>query len=193
MLPILSLLLIVLQAAADAPHIRVPQTSSAVMLDGVLSEGEWQHAVCVDVPDTARLYFQRSADFVYIAVQYTKSPSGIVDLYVSPRDGRFSICTLRRNSASGNFVSNAFPDWSWWNNRDWTANISRVGSFEKRTFVPAPIREYQIRYSRFGSSAWRVRFELTATGVNNDTQARTIFPPGTSDNSTAGWLQLNLE
>jgi len=193
MLPILSLLLIVLQAAADAPHIRVPQTSSAVMIDGVLSEGEWQHAVCVDVPDTARLYFQRSADFVYIAVQYTKSPSGIVDLYVSPRDGEIFDLHASAKLGERQLLSNAFPDWSWWNNRDWTANISRVDSFEKRTFFPAPIREYQIRYSRFGSSAWRVRFDLTAMGVNNDTQARTIFPPDTSDNPTAGWLQLNLE
>jgi hypothetical protein len=194
MLPILSLLLVVLQATgSDNLHIRVPQTSSAVMIDGVFSEGEWQHAVSVDVPGTARLYFQRSADFVYIAVQYTNSPSGIVDLYVSPREGEIFDLHASAKLGERQLRGNAFPDWSWWNNRDWTANTSHVDSFERRTFLPAPIREYQIRYSRFDSSAWRVRFDLTAMGVNNETQAHAIFPPDTSDNSTTRWLQLNLE
>jgi hypothetical protein len=188
-----SLLAIMLLAPADVFYIRVPQTSSAVMIDGMFSEGEWLHAVSVDVPGTARLYFQRSADFVYIAVRYTKSPSGIVDLYVSPREGEIFDLHASAKLGERQLLGNAFPDWSWWNNRDWTANISHIDSFEKRTFVPAPIREYQIRYSRFGSNAWRVRFDLTAMGVNNDTQSRTIFPRGTSDNSTTGWLQLNLE
>jgi hypothetical protein len=193
-LPILSLLLIVLQATrSDNLHIRVPQTSSAVMIDGVFSQGEWQHAVSVDVPGTARLYFQRSADFVYIAVQYTKSPSGIVDLYVSPREGEVFDLHASARLGERQLRSNAFPDWSWWNNRDWTANTSHVDSFKKRTFLPAPIREYQIRYSRFASSAWRVRFELTGMGANNEIQAHAVLPQDTSNNSTTGWLQLNLE
>ena len=72
-----------------------------------------------------------------------------------------------------------------WNNRDWTANISHVDSFEKRTFLPVPNREYQIRYARFGSSTWRVRFELTSIGANNETQASVIFPQGAADKSIA--------
>jgi hypothetical protein len=163
------------------------------MIDGVFSQGEWQHAVSVDVPGTAKLYFQRSADFVYIAVQYTNSPSGIVDLYVSPREGEVFDLHASAKLGQRQLRGNTFTDWNWWNNRDWTANISHVDSFEKRTFLPAPIREYQIRYSRFGSRVWRARFELTAMGVNNETQARAVFPRGTAGNSTAGWLQLNLE
>ena len=73
------------------------------------------------------------------------------------------------------------------------ANVSRVDSFEKRTFLPASIREYQIRYSRFGSSAWRLRFELTAMKPNNEVGPITIFPSGTTDKSTAGWLRLTLD
>lgn len=174
-------------------HIRVPQTSSAVMIDGVFSEGEWQHAVSVDVPDIARLYFQRSGEFVYIAVQYTNLPSGIVDLYLSPPEGEIFDLHASAKLGERQLRGNTFPDWSWWNNHDWTANTSHVDSFEKRTFLPAPIREYQIRQSRFGSKPWRVRFELTAMGANNETQAHAIFPHGTTDTSTAGWLQLNLE
>lgn len=194
MLPTLFLLLCVSHAAGhNDHHIQVPPTSSAVMIDGVFSEGEWQQAVSVDVPGTARLYFQRSADFVYIAVQYTNSPSGIVDLYLSPREREIFDLHASAKLGERQLSANTFPDWRWWNNHDWTANISRVDSFEQRTFLPTPIREYQIRHSRFGSNAWRVRFELTAMGPNNETQAHVIFPHGTTDTSTAGWLELNLE
>jgi len=194
MLSALHLLLLVLQTLGpNQVHIQVPRTSSAVMIDGIFSDGEWQRAASIDVPGTAKLYFQRSTDFVYIAVEYTNSLSGIVDLYVSPREGEVFDLHASAKLGERQLRGNAFPNWSWWNNRDWTANYSHVDSFEKRTFLPAPIREYQIRYSRFGSSAWRVRFELTAMGVNNETQAHVMFPHGTTDNSTAGWLQLNLE
>jgi hypothetical protein len=40
----------------------------------------------MEVPGVAILYFQQSADFVYIAVQYQNSTSGIVDLYLSPSE-----------------------------------------------------------------------------------------------------------
>ena len=132
-------------------------------------------------------------DFVFISVQYTNRPSGIVDLYVSPREAEVFDLHASAKLGERQLRGNTFPEWNWWNNRDWTANTSRVDSFEKRTFLPAPIREYQIRYSRFSSSTWRVRFELTAMGTNNETLEHTIFPQGTSDNSTAGWLQLRLE
>jgi len=195
MLSALFLLLVaVLQAAGPYNlHIRVPQTSCAVMVDGLFSEGEWQQAVTVDVPGSAKLYFQRSADFVYIAVQYTNSPSGIVDLYLSPQEGEIFDLHASAKLGERRLRGKTFPEWSWWNNRGWTANISHVDSFEKRTFLPAPIREYQIRSTRFSSSTWRVRFELTAMGANNETQATAIFPQGTTDDSTAGWLQLNLD
>lgn len=194
MLPTLYLLLMLLQAVGPNDlHIRVPQTRSAVMIDGAFSKGEWQQAVSVDVPGTARLYFERSADFVYIAVQYTSSPSGIVDLYVSPREGEVFDLHASAKLGERQLRGHTFPDWTWWNNRDWTANVSHVDSFQNRTFLPAPIREYQIRYSRFGSNSWRVRFDLTAMGAHNETQAHAIFPQGTTDTSTAGWLLLSLD
>ena len=131
----LSVLLIVLQAATPTDlHIRVPQTSSAVMIDGVFSQGEWQNAISVDVPGTAKLYFQRSGDFVYIAVQYTTSASGIVDLYLSPREGEVYDLHASAKLGERQLRGNTFSDWNWWNNRDWIANISHVDSFEKRTF-----------------------------------------------------------
>jgi len=174
-------------------QIEVPQNSPAVMVDGVFSEGEWRKAARLEVPGIADLYFQRSPDFVYIAVRYTKSASGIVDLYLSPQDGEIYDLHASAKLGERQLRAGTFPDWSWWNNRDWTANVSHVDSFEKRSFLTAPIREYQIRRARFPSGVWRVRFELTAMGANNETQSQLVFPPGTSDKSTTGWLVLSLK
>ena len=187
-----SFVLLALPAADRRPIIKVPQNSPAVMIDGVFSEGEWQNAALMEVPNTARLYFQQSSEFVYIAVVYTNSPSGIVDLYLSPRDGEVYDLHASAKLGERQLHGNRFPDWNWWNNREWTANISRVESFEKRSFLPAPIREYQIRRSRFDSAVWRLRFELTAMKANNDIASTIVFPPGTTITSTDEWLLVTL-
>lgn len=188
----LSLVFLALQPDQTGRNIKVPQNSPGVMIDGVLSEGEWQDAAHVEVPNTADLYFQESSEFVYIAVKYTNSPSGIVDLYLSPQG--LEVYDLHASAKLGErqLQGKKYSDWTWWNNHGWTANISRVDSFDKRTFLPTQVREYQIQRSRFGSHAWRLRFELTAMKANNDTQSVTVFPPGTTDTSTAGWLVLTL-
>ena len=143
-------------------HIRVPHTASAVGIDGVLSKDEWQGVKRVEVPDVATLYFQQSAGSVYIAVEYTKQASGIVDRYLSPAEGEMYDFHASAKLGERKLHANTYSDWTWWNNRDWTANVSHVDSFEKRTFLPAPVREYQIRRAHFPSVSWRLRFELTA-------------------------------
>jgi hypothetical protein len=45
------------------------------------------------------LYFQQSAAFVYIAVKYTTSPSGTVDLYLASGEGE--ICDLHASAKLG--------------------------------------------------------------------------------------------
>jgi len=191
--PLLLLLLFILSdATASDLRILVLHVASAVMIDGVLSKNEWQSAKRVEVPGVATLYFQQSDECVYIAVEYTSSPSGIVDLYVSPAEGQVYDLHASAKLGERKLRVNTYSDWTWWNNRDWTANVSRVNSFEKRTFLPTRIREYQIRRVRFPSVTWRLRFELTGMKANNETQEITIYPEGTSDKSTAGWLVLDF-
>lgn len=189
--PLLFLSISLVATASDL-RVLVPHTASAVMIDGMLSKGEWQNAKRVEVPSVATLYFQQSAEFVYIAVEYKNSPSGIVDLYLSPAEGEIYDFHASAKLGERKLHVNAYSDWAWWNNRDWTANVSRVESFERRTFLSTPVREYQIRRARFPSVTWRLRFELTAMSANNEAQAITIFPQATADKSTAGWLVLYL-
>jgi hypothetical protein len=188
------LLLFCIRSGATAADLRflVPHTASGVMIDGTLSKDEWQDAKRIEVPGVATLYFEQSAESVYIAVEYSTSPSGIVDLYLSPAEGKIYDLHTSAKLGERQRHASAYSDWTWWNNRDWTANVSRVKSFEKRTFLPTPVREYQIRRARFPSVTWRLRFELTAMTTNNETRAITIFPPATTDGSTAGWLVLDL-
>jgi len=102
-LPALTLLASILWVATASSdfRIRVPHTASAVMIDGVLSKDEWQNAERVEVRGIATLYFQRSAEFVYIAVEYTEQPSGIVDLYLSPAEGEIYDLHASANIRSG--------------------------------------------------------------------------------------------
>lgn len=187
--------LLLAEQTANSPdiRIRVPQASCRVIIDGVLSPKEWETAARVTVPSTAQIYFQQSAEFVYIFVPYTNSPSGMVDLFLSPRPGEVFDLHTSAKLGERQLHDKAFPNWNWWNNRDWTANVSQVESFDSRTFRPAPIREYQIRRSGFPTPVWVVRFELTPMETNNETLSVTAFPSNTTDKSTTGWIQLNLE
>jgi hypothetical protein len=173
-------------------QVSVPRTRAGVMVDGVLSADEWKKAARVTVPGKVNLYFQESGEFVDIAVEYTGAPSGMVDVYLSPRKG--DIYDLHASAKLGErtMSEHGFPDWRWWNNQDWTANVSRVDSFDTKTFLPTRVREFQIRLSRFERMTWHVRFELTAQNANNDTQWVMDFPDGTTASSTDGWLRLNL-
>jgi hypothetical protein len=75
----------------------------------------------------------------------------------------------------------------------WTATASPAFHIQVPHAASAPVREYQIRRSRFPFVSWRLRFELTAMTANSQTQAITIFPQATTDKSTAGWLVLDLK
>jgi hypothetical protein len=66
-----------------------------------------------------------------------------------------------------------------------------VDSWDKRTFLPEPVREYQILRSRFPANVWHLRIELTVMTAQN--QAMTVFPSGTRGENATGWLTLDLK
>jgi hypothetical protein len=181
------------QSEDPAVRVTVPRTSPAIMVDGVFSSGEWNSAAKVELPQVANIYFQTSAEFVYIAIEFTRSPSGMVDLFVSPANGQ--VYDLHASAKLGERQLNrsGYPEWVWWTNRDWTANVSRADSFEKRTFLPTRVREFQLRRARFGGNSWRIRFELTPLNAENKPGPPAMYPLSTSGTSTTGWLELWLE
>jgi hypothetical protein len=161
-----------------------------VMVDGHISPKEWEDATEVAMPESIRLYFKQSGEFVYVCVRLPKGHSGFTDLYLSTPGG--PAVNLHASAKLGERVltDNSWPDWTWWNNADWVANVSRVDSFEKRTFLTEEVREFQIRRSRFPAGRWLARFEVSVA-VKGDYKAVT-FPEGTNNKTNTGWLQLDL-
>lgn len=162
------------------------------MVDGKLSADEWKDASHIQVGQFADLYFKQAGGFVFVAVKYRRFSSGIVDLYIEPGDGRIYDLHASAKLGERELQQGKWPDWKWWNNREWVANVSRVDSWDKRTFLPEPVREYQILRSRFPAKGWWLRFELTAMAADAK-PVTLVFPPDTKDNDPAGWLELELK
>jgi hypothetical protein len=71
------------------------------------------------------------------------------------------------------------------------ANVSQVESFEKRTFMPATIREYQIERSRFAGSEWRLMLDMSMEAQGGEyTVVR--FPASVSDSNPGKWLRVRF-
>jgi hypothetical protein len=164
-----------------------------VMVDGNIESGEWSDAREVTMPNDARLYLKVSGEFVCMAVQFPASRSGFTDLYVAPAGG--SIYDLHASAKLGErqLHNHKWPEWNhWWNNQGWVANVSRFDSFEKRTFLPATVREYQIKRSRFPGHEWRLMLDMSLESTGGEyTVAR--FPTSASDSNPEKWLRVQIE
>ncbi len=180
-------------ALAKTPEeiVHVP-TGKPVMVDGKIGPGEWSDAAEVKMPRGARLYIKLSGDFVYVAVQFPATRSGFTDLYIAPEEG--SIHDLHASAKLGErqLHDGKWPEWrNWWNNRGWAANVSQVESFEKRTFVPADVREYQIERSRFVGREWRLMLDMSIESQGGE-YAVARFPVSASDSNPEKWLRVQF-
>jgi hypothetical protein len=145
---------ILAKTAEEVVHV---PTGKPVMVDGKIGPEEWNDAAAEEVPSGGRLYLKTSGEFAYIAVQFPAGRSGFTDLYIASPDGTIHDLHAFPKLGERRLEGGKWPEWSdWWNNRGWVANVSEVESFEKRTFVPATVREYQIERSRFAGSDWRL-------------------------------------
>jgi hypothetical protein len=182
------LLLLAGSVAISQQNIRVP-LGKPVMIDGNMDASEWKDAAATEFPGLATLYVKRSDEYVWLALKLN-GKDGALDLYLSPPDG--SIYDLHASAKLGErrLQRGAWPDRTWWNNEGWVANVSRADSFEKRTFLPANVRQYQIRRSRFPGPSWRVMFEILMPAEPE--WKVTTYPVGASNTHTKGWLTLQL-
>ena len=177
--------------AVLAQTIRAP-LGKPVMLDGKIQPGEWSDATSLPIPNGGRFYVKTSKGFVYIAVQLPDDCSGFTDLYVAPGSGGLYDLHASAKLGERRVQDGKWGEWhEWWNNNGWVANVSRVDSFDKRTFLPAKVREYQMERARFGGLSWRVMVGMSLESRNNDyTVVR--FPASASDSNTDQWLQIML-
>ena len=58
----------------------------------------------------------------------------------------------------------AWPDWRWWNNEGWSANVARFNAFEGERFLPDVAKEFQIALTRLPAPGFRLSLDLETPG-----------------------------
>jgi hypothetical protein len=162
-----------------------------VLIDGKLEKGEWVDSRVKDLPGLARVRVKRSEEYVFLAIELVSSDDGAVDLYLSPSPGRVYDLHSSAKLGERKLENGAWPEWSWWNNSGWVANISRFDSVKQPYFLPTKVREFQISRARFPGKEWKMMVEVMTPAEPN---WRTVaYPPGAKNTDTNGWVMLKFE
>jgi hypothetical protein len=167
-------------------RVRVPR-GKAILIDGKFSTGEWQDSEEIAISDTAKLYFKASEQYVYICVRLMTANNFGVDVYVSDTTKEIHNLHVSAKLGERQLKDNDYPEWQWWTNRDWAANVSRILSFEERTFLPDEVKELQISRQRFKGKQWLTMFEIQ---TRDNTKA---FPTKATNKKTENWLILEFK
>lgn len=132
----------------DPAAVRIPEGRS-VLLDGRIEAGEWDDAVSVALSPDDEMRVKRNGAYLLVAVRPSTPLLYGVDLYFTT--GRH-LLNLHASAKLGERIGTpgAWPEWSWWNNEGWAANVTRGEDFEKRRFLRDDAKEFQIRVDKLG-------------------------------------------
>lgn len=157
-----------------------------VLVDGRIGAGEWADARKVALSSAVALYLKRDARYVYVAIEPTGSMFG-ADLYFD-WEGAPKILNLHASAKLGEREGRfgAWPEWSWWNNRGWAANVVRPQSFEQPDFLPDAAKEFQIDATRIGARRIWVSLDMLS---NTATEA---LPAAGVERHGRKWLEIEL-
>jgi hypothetical protein len=206
--PVLALLLSgVVLAAQERPPVRVPEgNGKPILIDGLFSPEEWDDALKIDIRPNLQLLLKKSAGYVFLGFRYIPFTLSVIDLFISP-DGK-SIRHLHVSAQLGERLLNDTPgaeddpEFVWGDTAGWYANEIRwnegkVQALMKEGKSPGEAQvaslykydgfELQIRQDKFGSDEWLVRLE---TPMAPDWEKPVVYPEGTGNASTRGWLKL---
>lgn len=150
---------------ASAPPLAIPAGLS-VLPDGRIEPEEWRDAREIVAAPDVRLYLKRDERFLYVAVVRSQPAIFGVNLYLRT-DGAAESLNLHASAKLGERRgrTGTWPEWTWWNNAGWAANVARGESFEERRFLPDTAKEFQIRLSRLPARSFALSVDLeTATG-----------------------------
>lgn len=163
--------------------VSVPNGSS-ILLDGKVSSGEWNDAV--KLPDA--IYLKRDSKYLYLAVETSEFGPVSVDLYFNLDKTDHSL-NLHASAKLGERegMLDSLPEWEWWNNYKWSANINRVKSFQpKLTFLPDEYKEFQISLKKLSGHA--VALSITV----QDEKRSLMLPLKGHEKYNRRWLNLEL-
>jgi len=187
--PVFAALMVLIADPSQVQHLTAPR-GGPVMIDGRISAGEWRDASSL-VLGRARIWVKQTSDFVCIAVEFPPDTHGFADLIISPVSGQIIDLHASAKLGERTLGKQGWSGWNWWNNDGWTANVSRVDSFEQRTFLPETAREYQIRRSRFPGKNWRMMVELSLEQKDGSYHAIAL-PANATEADPSGWIELTF-
>jgi hypothetical protein len=172
---------------ARAPRPVVIPAGRAALADGRLEPGEWADARELAAAPGVRLYLKHDDQFLYLAVVRAQSAFFGANLYLSA-PGAADYLNLHASAKLGERRgrAGAWPDWTWWNNEGWAANLTRGDSFEERRFLPDTVKEFQIRLRRLPGREFALSLDLeTAEGA-------TPLLPEAPERDGLHWLTVRL-
>ena len=170
-----------------APGPIVVPAGRAVLADGRMELGEWADARELAAGLGVRLYLKHDDQYLYLAVVRAESAFFGANLYLGVSQAA-DYLNLHASAKLGERRgrAGAWPDWTWWNNEGWTANLTRGESFEERRFLPDTAKEFQIRLRRLPGREFALSLDLeTADGT-------TPLLPEAPERDGLHWLTLRL-
>jgi hypothetical protein len=173
------------QAGAPRP-VRIP-AGRAALADGRLELGEWADARELAAAPDVRLYLKHDDQYLYLAVVRAQPAIFGVNLYLDAAETADYI-NLHASAKLGERRGRveAWPEWAWWNNEGWAANLTRAVSFEERRFLPDTVKEFQIRLRRLPGREFALSLDLeTADGA-------TPLLPEAPERDGLHWLTLRF-
>jgi hypothetical protein len=186
---LVALLTVFLANPSPGQHVTVPR-GSPVMIDGRISPKEWRDAKFLAFGE-ARIWMKQASNYVFFAIQFPPGTHGFTDLMISPVAGQMMDLHASAKLGERTWGKQGWSDWNWWNNDGWMANVSRVDSFDKKSFFAENVREYQIRRSRFPSKTWKVMVQLSIE--SNDGSFHTVaLPENAAEADPSNWIQLTF-
>jgi len=168
------------------PALTIP-LGRAILPDGRVDADEWRDARAIDAAPDVRLYLKRDDQFLYVAVVRSAPAIFGVNLYLAASDTARSL-NLHASAKLGERQgrAGAWPEWVWWNNAGWTANVARGESFTERRFLPDTAKEFQIRLSRLPARGFGLSLDLETA------QGTTPLLTGAPTREGLHWLALQL-
>jgi len=80
----------------------------------------------------------------------------------------------------------SWPDWKWWNNREWAANVGRIEKFKEPSFLEDEAKEFQISLKKLSRKTLLWSFDLQSTGGPES------LPDGGLERHSRRWFNLKL-
>ncbi len=162
-------------------------TGSAILLDGKLGPAEWDDAKSVGPAGSDRIYVKRDASYLYVAIRFAPTEAASVDLYFDCGEASGKVLDLpasaRLGEREGSF--DHWPEWVWWSNYGWAANIARASSFQPPELLGDEAKEFQSAVTRLTARVWLSVDIQTKSGTR-------VLPLDGAARHTRRWIELAL-